>query len=138
MEPGLVSTSPAFVSNSASHPAGSHGRHAQKNGKSGPHCWGREGSTQFAQQLEFAVTGPPLVGCVIWSHQSLHALHFSCLCLLFHITLRYLNVSFSTHGVHNWLSAIIVGRAEVVGTICRSNIVYALTVQPHTDCIYFQ
>ena len=27
--PGLVSTSPAFVSSSASHPAGSHGRHAQ-------------------------------------------------------------------------------------------------------------
>ena len=35
-----------------------------KNGKSGPHCWGRGGSTQFAQQLEFAVTAPPLVGCV--------------------------------------------------------------------------
>ena len=29
--PGLVSTSPAFVSNSASHPAGPDGRHAQKN-----------------------------------------------------------------------------------------------------------
>ena len=28
--PGLVSTSPAFVSNSASHPEGPHGRHAQK------------------------------------------------------------------------------------------------------------
>ena len=28
--PGLVSTSPAFVSNSASHPAGPHGRHAKK------------------------------------------------------------------------------------------------------------
>ena len=28
--PGLVSTSPAFVSNSASHPAGPHGRHAQR------------------------------------------------------------------------------------------------------------
>ena len=28
--PGLVSTSPAFVSSNASHPAGSHGRHAQK------------------------------------------------------------------------------------------------------------
>ena len=27
---GLVSTSPAFVSSSASHPAGPHGRHAQK------------------------------------------------------------------------------------------------------------
>ena len=27
--PGLVSTSPAFVSSNASHPAGPHGRHAQ-------------------------------------------------------------------------------------------------------------
>ena len=27
--PGLVSTSPAFVSNNASHPAGPHGRHGQ-------------------------------------------------------------------------------------------------------------
>ena len=65
--PGLVSTSPAFVSSSASHPAGPHGRHAQKNGKSVPHCWGRGGSTQFAQPLESAVTAPPLVGCVVWS-----------------------------------------------------------------------
>ena len=68
--PGLVSTSPAFVSSSASHPAGPHGRHAQKNGKSGPHCWGREGSTQFAQQFLSAVTAPPLVGCVVWSLMS--------------------------------------------------------------------
>ena len=65
--PGLVSTSPAFVSSSASHPPGPHGRHAQKR-KSGPHCWGRGGSTQFAQQLKSAVTAPPLVGCVVWSH----------------------------------------------------------------------
>ena len=65
--PGLVSTSPAFVSSSASHPAGPYGRHAPKNGKSGPHCWGREGLTQFAQQLVSAVTAPPLVGCVLWS-----------------------------------------------------------------------
>ena len=43
--PGLVSTSPAFVSSSASHPAGPHGRHAQKNGKSGPHCREQKGST---------------------------------------------------------------------------------------------
>ena len=33
-----------------------------------PICWGQGGSTQFAQQLEFAVTAPPLVGCVVWSH----------------------------------------------------------------------
>ena len=30
VRPGLVSTSPAFVSSRASHPAGPHGRHAQK------------------------------------------------------------------------------------------------------------
>ena len=65
--PGLVSTSPAFVSRSASHPAGPHGRLAPKNGKAGPHCWGRKGYTQFAQQLVSAVTAPPLVGCVVWS-----------------------------------------------------------------------
>ena len=34
--PGLVSTSPAFVSSSASHPAGPHGRHAQKTVNRGP------------------------------------------------------------------------------------------------------
>ena len=67
--PGLVSTSPAFVSSSASHPAGPHGRHAQKTVNRGPHCWGREGSTQFAQQFLSAVTAPPLVGCVVWSLQ---------------------------------------------------------------------
>ena len=72
--PGLVSTSPALVSSSASHPAGPHGRHAQKNGKSGPHCWGRGGSTQLAQQLESTVTAPPLVGCVVWSQQRRHLL----------------------------------------------------------------
>ena len=74
--PGLVSTSPAFVSSSASHPAGPHGRHAPKNVKSGPHSWGRGGSTQFAQQLESAVTAPPLVGCVVWSLTALvRAIH---------------------------------------------------------------
>ena len=64
--PGLVSTSPALVSSSAAiqwvRMAGMH-----KNGKSGPHCWKRGGSTQFAQQLESTVTAPPLVGCVVWS-----------------------------------------------------------------------
>ena len=55
--PGLVSTSAAFVSSSASHPAGPH---AQKTVN-------REGSTQFAQQLVSVATAPPLVGCVVWS-----------------------------------------------------------------------
>ena len=66
--PGLVSTSPAFVSSSASHPAGPHGRHAQKTVNRAPIAGGGGGSTQFAQQLETTVTAPPLVGCVVWSH----------------------------------------------------------------------
>ena len=44
--PGFVS---AFMRSSASHPAVPHDRLAQKNSKSGPHCWGREGLPQFAQ-----------------------------------------------------------------------------------------
>ena len=38
-----------------------------KNGKFGPHCWGREVSTQFAQQFRTTVTAHPFVGCVVWS-----------------------------------------------------------------------
>ena len=68
--PGLVSTSPAFVSSSASHPAGPHGRHAQKTVNRAPIAGGGEVRTQFAQQLETTMTAPPLVGCVVWS---LHA-----------------------------------------------------------------
>ena len=65
VEPGCVSTSPAFMRSSASHPAGPHCRLAQ-NGKSGPHCWWHEVSTQFAQQFAITnVTTPPLVGCVV-------------------------------------------------------------------------
>ena len=78
--PGLVSTSPSFVSNSASHPAGPHGRHAQKTVNRGPHCWRRGGSTQFAQHLESAVTAPPLVGCVVWS---LLAISLQCSFIIF-------------------------------------------------------
>ena len=55
----------------ASHPAGPHGRLSPKNGKSGTHCWGREGATQFAQQFVTAVTAPPLVGCVVWSQKTM-------------------------------------------------------------------
>ena len=47
----------------------SSGSACPKNGKSGPHFWGRGGSTQFAQQLETTVTAPPLVGCVVWNHK---------------------------------------------------------------------
>ena len=42
-----------------------------KNSKSGPHCWGWEVSTQFSQQFVSVVTGPPLVGCVVWSLEAL-------------------------------------------------------------------
>ena len=63
--PGLVSTSPAFVSSSVSHLAAPHGRHVQKTVNRA--LIGREDSTQFAQQLESAVTAPPLVGGVVWS-----------------------------------------------------------------------
>ena len=59
--PGFFSTSPAYMRNSSSHPAGPHGR-IVKNGNSGTHCWGREVSTQFAQQFVTAVTVSPLVG----------------------------------------------------------------------------
>ena len=40
--PGLVSTSSAFVSNGASHPAGPHGRHAQKTVNRAPIAGGGE------------------------------------------------------------------------------------------------
>ena len=65
--PGLVSTSPVFVSSSASHPAGPHGRHAKNTVNRAPIAGGRESSTQFAQQLGSAVTAPPIVGCDVWS-----------------------------------------------------------------------
>ena len=41
-----------------------------KNNKSGLHNWGREGSTQFSQKFVTAVTAPPLVSCVVWSHDN--------------------------------------------------------------------
>ena len=41
---------------------------SKKHSKSDPHCWAREGSTQFAQQFLTAVTDPTLVCCVVWSH----------------------------------------------------------------------
>ena len=66
--PGLVSTSPAFVSSSASHPAGPLGRHAQENGKSGTHCWGREGRFDtICTAASVCCDSPPLVGRIIWT-----------------------------------------------------------------------
>ena len=61
--PGLVSTSPAFVSNSASYPAGPHGRHAQKTVNQAPIAGGRE----VRHNLHSSLTAPPHVGCIVWS-----------------------------------------------------------------------
>ena len=36
-------------------------------------------------------------------HSNPQSLHLSCLCLLFHIILIYLIVSFSMYGVYSWL-----------------------------------
>ena len=69
--PGLVSDITRFCEQQHQPSSGSAWPACPKNGKSGPHCWGREGSTQFAQQFLSAVTAPPLVGCVVWSQWSL-------------------------------------------------------------------
>ena len=66
---GSVSTSPAIMKCSVSHPAGPHSRHSQKNGKSGTHYWGRDVSTHFAPQFVIAVTAPTLVNCIVWVHK---------------------------------------------------------------------
>ena len=65
--PGLVSTSPAFVSSSASHPAGPHGRHAQKTVNRAPIAGGGEVRHNLHSSLSPTVTAPPIVGCVVWS-----------------------------------------------------------------------
>ena len=78
--PAFVSTSPAFMRSSASHPAGPHGRIVQKTVNRAS-LLGREISTQFAKQFVTAVTTPPLVGCVIWSPR--------------HLFLRLINQSFA-------------------------------------------
>ena len=59
----IFSTSPAFMRSSTSHSAGPHARLVKKtvNGRG-------VGSTQFEQQFVTTVTAPPLVGCVVWSH----------------------------------------------------------------------
>ena len=67
--PGLVSTSPRFCEQQRQPSNGSAWPACPKNGRSGPHCWGQGGSTQFVHQLEFAVTALPLVGCVVWSQE---------------------------------------------------------------------
>ena len=113
--PGLVSRSPAFVISSASHPAG---RHAQKTGN------GKFQHT-FAQQLESAVTDPPLVGCVVWvgcrnsSISSAFGTHFayfplSEICLYWPIFVRSLFRQFHSCHLHDTPLA-----SDLVGT-CSS------------------
>ena len=51
--PGLVSTSPAFMRSISSHPTGPHGNRGRLN---------------FHRVCQTAVTAPPRVGCVVWSH----------------------------------------------------------------------
>ena len=58
-----------FMRSSDSHPAGPNVRLAKENGKSVPHFCVREVSTQYVQQIVAAVTAPPLVGRVVWSHR---------------------------------------------------------------------
>ena len=65
---GFVSTSPVFMTSSSNHSRRIAWPACPKKGKSGPHYWGREVSTQFAQQFVTAVTTPPLVCYVVWSH----------------------------------------------------------------------
>ena len=46
------------------------------HGKSGTHYWGREVSTQFAQQFVTGMTAPPLVGSVVWNREDDSSLVF--------------------------------------------------------------
>ena len=65
--PSFVSTAPTFMRSSDCHPAGLHGRLAQKK-LNQAHCWEREVSPRFAQHLAKPdVTAPQLVSCVVWS-----------------------------------------------------------------------
>ena len=65
--PGLVSTSPAFTRGIDSHPAGPHGRLAQKT-VIGPPLLGSGGVDiiYLHRVYQTAVTAPPRVGGVVW------------------------------------------------------------------------
>ena len=65
-----------------------------KNGKSSPHCWVREVSTQFAQQFVSAVTAPPIVGCVVWS-------------------LGFLLITFFLHFFMSWTSSLSISSSAI-------------------------
>ena len=87
--PGLVSTSPAFVSSSASH------------------------LTQFTQQLVSAVTAPPLVGCVVWSH-----IFYVCCCLPTPMTLASGGSPMFPLVVHQPASPSIWPAVQPSGGVC--------------------
>ena len=63
---------------SASHSAGPHGRLPPPlNGKSGTYCWGREGSTQCAQQSE-RVRGYDGDNMLVWAGGGVVAVNAGC------------------------------------------------------------
>ena len=59
--PGLVSKSPAFMMNIASHLAGLHGRLALTNGNRSPIAWGEWGRHNLHRVCQIDVTAPPFV-----------------------------------------------------------------------------
>ena len=61
-----------------------------KIGNSVLHCWGWEGSIQFAQQFVTAVITPSLVGCVVWRSHSINS-HTSQTIITRH-TVYYINL----------------------------------------------
>ena len=65
--PGFVSTSPAFMRSSASHPAGMYGRFV-KNGKSVPHFWGQEVFDTICTAVCIRCdSSTACICCVVWS-----------------------------------------------------------------------
>ena len=84
--PGLVSTSPAFMRSIVSHPSGPHGRLTKKNGNRTPIAGGGIGRHNLHRVCQTAVTAPPRVGCVVWSHPLLvsHPSSYSHPLLVFH------------------------------------------------------
>ena len=87
--PEYVSTSPAFMRLSAGHPAGRHDRLGQ-NAKSGPLCWGRAVSTQFARQFVTAVTAHSLYAVSFGHYSSSSSCHKTC---VFHLSTHLFAIS---------------------------------------------
>ena len=66
--PGLVLTAPDFMCSITSHPAGPHGRLAQKTVIGSPLLGGGRCRHNLHRVCQTAVTAPPRVGGVVWSH----------------------------------------------------------------------